>query len=66
MISRNSELSHREARCLVECARTSILALSPVFAAEFDLTVRAELERMIRERWPIEEAGTLQDDFLVN
>lgn len=66
MINRNSELSHREARCLVECARKSILALSPVFAAEFDLTVRSELERLIRERWPIEEAGALDDDYLVN
>jgi hypothetical protein len=66
MISRNAELSHREARCLVECARKSILTLSPVFAAEFDLTVRSELERMIRDRWPIEEAGALDDDYLVN
>lgn len=66
MINRNSELSHREARCLVECAHKSIRSLSPAYAAEFDLSIRPELERMIQERWPIEEADSLDSTALVN
>lgn len=66
MIVRNEELSHREARCLVECARKSIQSLSPVCAAEFDLSIRPELEKLIQNRWPIEEAESFSRDCIVN
>ena len=66
MISRNEELSYREARCLVECAQKSIQSLSPAFAVEFDLSIRPELERMIRDRWPFEEAESLDCSGPVN
>jgi hypothetical protein len=66
MIIRNEELSHREARCLVECARKSIHSLSPAYAAEFDLAIRPELEKLIQDRWPIEESDSLDRDGIVN
>lgn len=66
MIMKNRELSHREARCLVECARKSIHSLSPVYAAEFDLSIRPKLEKLIQDRWPIEEAESFDRDGIVN
>lgn len=66
MITRNDELSYREARCLVECAHKSIHSLSPGYAAEFDLAIRPELERMIRERWPFEGSDSIDCADVVN
>ncbi len=66
MIIRNEELSHREARCLIECARKSIHSLSPAYAAEFDLAIRPKLEKLVQERWPVEEAESFGRDGVVN
>lgn len=66
MINRNDELSYREACCLIECARKSIHGLSPAYAVEFDLSIRPELERMVRDRWPFENADSADCESLVN
>lgn len=55
IISRNPDLSHREARCLVNCAHKAIFDLSPTWGTEFDSVERPRLEELIRNRWPLEE-----------
>ncbi len=66
LLQRNPELSHREARCLVDCARRSIIDLSPTFHDEFDRVVLPQLEQIIQERWPVEESMSHQWHELVN
>jgi hypothetical protein len=55
LISSDMTVSHREARCLVDCARKAILDLNPAFASRFDRVVRPAFERILQERWPAEE-----------
>lgn len=66
LLQRNPELSHREARCLVDCARKAIVDLSPAYCQEFDWDVRPRLEGIIRKRWPIEESLIGSSEELVN
>jgi hypothetical protein len=55
LIVKNPDLSHREARCLVNCARKAIRELSLTYQEEFDSNERPILEELIRSRWPLEE-----------
>ena len=55
LISSDMTVSHREARCLVECARKAILDLHPRFEERYERLVRPHFERVLQERWPQEE-----------
>ncbi len=60
LIGTDATVSHREARCLVRCARKAILDLHPGFAQRYERSVRPYFERVLAERWPHEQA--LDDD----
>jgi len=60
LIGTDVTVSHREARCLVRCARKAILDLHPGFAQRYERSIRPYFERMLAERWPHEQA--LDDD----
>src|SRR5436190_19227992 len=60
LIGSDVTVSHREARCLVRCARKAILDLHPGFSQRYERSVRPYFERMLAERWPNESA--LDDD----
>lgn len=53
LIAESSTLTHREACCLIQCARESIGTMSPLLAAEFELNDLPDLERLVRERFPL-------------
>ena len=55
LISSDMTVSHREARCLVNCARKAILDLYPGFEGRYERIVRPHFERVLRNRWPHEE-----------
>lgn len=55
LISSDMTVSHREARCLVDCARKAILELHSGFESRYERVVRPHFERVLRERWPHEE-----------
>src|SRR5436190_17282568 len=60
LIGTDLTVSHREARCLVRCARKAILDLHPGFAQRYERIIRPHFERVLAERWPHEQA--LDDD----
>lgn len=60
LISSDRTVSHREARCLVNCARKAILDLHPAFTERFERIIRPHFERILAERWPHEDL--LADD----
>src|SRR5437762_13598030 len=60
LIGTDLTVSHREARCLVRCARKAILDLHPAFALRYERSIRPYFERVLAERWPHEQA--LDDD----
>lgn len=55
LISSDRTSSHREARCLVECARKAILELVPAFESRYERIVRPHFDRVLQQRWPEEE-----------
>jgi hypothetical protein len=55
LISSDVNVSHREARSLVECARKAIVELHPAFESRYERLVRPYFERVLQERWPQEE-----------
>jgi hypothetical protein len=55
LISSDMTVSHREARCLVDCARKAILDLHPKFDERYDRIISPHFERVLQERWPQEE-----------
>ena len=55
LISSDMTVSHREARCLVDCARKAIFDIHPAFCARYDRVIRPQFERVLQERWPAEE-----------
>src|SRR5437588_8027170 len=60
LIGTDATVSHREARCLVRCARKAILDLHPGFSQRYERSIRPYFERLLAERWPHEQA--LDDD----
>src|SRR4051812_27600030 len=56
LIGSDMTVSHREARCLVRCARKAILDLHPGFSQRYERSVRPYFERMLASRWPHEQA----------
>jgi len=55
LISSDRTVSHREARCLVDCARKAILDLYPTFGERYERIVRPHFDRVLHERWPNED-----------
>jgi hypothetical protein len=55
LISSDRTVSHREARCLVECARKAILELFPGFELRYERVVQPHFVRVLQQRWPEEE-----------
>jgi hypothetical protein len=60
LVGSDMTVSHREARCLVRCARKAILELHPGFEQRYERIVRPYFERVLASRWPHEQA--LDDD----
>jgi len=52
LIGSDLTVSHREAQCLVQCARKAILELHPQFADRYERLIRPLFERIITQRWP--------------
>jgi hypothetical protein len=59
----DNAVSHREARCLVNCARKAILDLYPGFDDRYDRLIAPRFDVVLQERFPFEEPGP---DELVN
>lgn len=59
----NNAVSHREARCLVNCARKAVLDLYPGFEDRYDRLIRPQFDVVLQERFPFEEP---RPDELVN
>jgi hypothetical protein len=55
LIGSDMTVSHREAQCLVNCARKAILDLHPTFEQRYERIIRPHFERVLAERWPNEE-----------
>ncbi len=55
LISSDRTVSHREARCLVDCARKAIADIDPAFGCRYDGVIRPHFERILQQRWPEEE-----------
>jgi hypothetical protein len=55
LISSDRTVSHREARCLVECARKAINELFPGFEDRYERVVQPHFDRVLQQRWPEEE-----------
>lgn len=55
LISSDRTVSHREARCLVDCARKAILELFPGFEERYSLVIQPHFDRVLQQRWPHEE-----------
>jgi hypothetical protein len=66
LIASDQTASHREARCLVECARKAILELDPASESRYERIVRPRFDRVLESRWPFEEVRTGTDCDTVN
>jgi hypothetical protein len=66
LISSDRTVSHREARCLVECARKAILDLFPGFEQRYERIVEPHFNRVLHQRWPNEELRYTDPHELVN
>jgi hypothetical protein len=60
LIGSDMTVSHREARCLVKCARKAIMDLHPGFEHRYERIILPHFERVLAERWPHEQA--FEDD----
>jgi hypothetical protein len=54
LISSDMTVCHREAQCLVQCARKAILDLHADFEERYERVIRPHFERVLAERWPAE------------
>jgi hypothetical protein len=66
LISSDRTVSHREARCLVACARKAIMDLYPGFDGRYERIISPHFERVLTERWPNEELLYLAPGDIVN
>ena len=55
LISSDRTVSHREARCLVDCARKAIMELFPGFDERYAKVIQPHFDRVLQRRWPHEE-----------
>lgn len=66
LISSDMTVTHREARCLVDCARKAIFEISPAFCPRYDRVIRPQFERVLQHRWPQEELHFSHAGEIVN
>jgi hypothetical protein len=66
LISSDRTVSHREARCLVDCAHKAILELFPGFEQRYEHIVKPHFDRVLHQRWPNEELRVSDPRELVN
>jgi hypothetical protein len=66
MISSDMTVSHREALCLVNCARKAILDLFPSFEERYERIVKPHFESVLAQRWPHEDPMRPNPCELVN
>jgi hypothetical protein len=66
LISSDMTVSHREARCLVDCARKAVLDLNPKFGERYERVIRPAFERVLQARWPEEELRYSHAGDIVN
>ena len=66
LISSDMTVSHREARCLVDCARKAIFEIDAAFCDRYDRIIRPHFERVLQNRWPAEELRFSRADETVN
>jgi hypothetical protein len=66
LISSDATVTHREACCLIDCARKAILELHPSFAERYERIVRPHFESVLAARWPHEELLRPSGAELVN
>lgn len=66
LISSDRTVSHREARCLVDCARKAILELFPGFELRYERIVQPSFDRVLQQRWPEDELRFTDPRDLVN
>ena|SRR5438874_12263067 len=61
LISSDRTVSHREARCLVDCAKKAILDLFPGFEERYEHVIRPHFDRVLHDRWPNEDVLDISD-----
>ena len=66
LISSDRTVSHREARCLVECARKAIVEIYPGFLDRYERVIHPAFERVLAQRWPHEELPYVSSHEPVN
>jgi hypothetical protein len=66
LIRNDGSLTHREAHCLIDCARRAMNAISLEMSEDFTSRVAPSLKRIILERWPSEEASFVSSHEVVN
>jgi hypothetical protein len=66
LISSDRTASHREARCLVDCARKAIMEIFPTFGDRYECIVQPHFDRVLQQRWPDEELRFSDPRELVN
>ena len=66
LISSDRTVSHREARCLVDCARKAIMEIFPTFGDRYECIVQPHFDRVLQQRWPDEELSFSDPRELVN
>jgi hypothetical protein len=66
LISSDRTSSHREARCLVACARKAILEIVPGFELRYERIVQPHFDRVLVHRWPDDELRYSSPHEMVN
>jgi hypothetical protein len=66
LISSDRTVSHREARCLVGCARKAIFDIFPGFESRYERIVQPYFDRVLQQRWPEEELSYADPHEMVN
>src|SRR6202035_5724260 len=66
LISSDMTVCHREAQCLVQCARKALLDLHPDYEERYERVIRPHCERVLARRWPGLEPLNPGDCELVN
>lgn len=66
LISSDMTVSHREARCLVDCARKAIFEIDPAFTERYNRIIRPHFDRILQQRWPEEELHISHAGEIVN
>lgn len=60
LIQYDDSLTHREARCLIECARKAIEELFPELSLHLDTSLLPKFEQILRSRWPLDEVSACE------